>query len=296
MPPKRKATSDASLEDETPSKKSQTKAERKAEAHAKALAYKAKLDANKHKSQAVTETANTNTTSVNKSTYVTKSVEDTNSTMAEEYVKSPGVNSTSTKKSKKESLERARAYGESLNKKKTSSSPAAAFMLTEPPASSTKPPAQTKLAAPPAAIANKRQSVDPDGRKESSEEGVEGPKQPLIKDDGMEDAANNERNEERNNDGEELEGTSFAKRMGKRIMSVLFFGMMAQMAYGAFYLDHTHGGESNSTGIPNQNKPSEEEAVAQHNKCFIDHPADFFVPSESSSVDAQAIEAEKEIA
>eukprot|EP00956_Cyclotella_meneghiniana_P023088 scaffold44488_cov79-Cyclotella_meneghiniana.AAC.4 len=204
-PPKRKATSDASLDNKTPSKKSQTNAERKAEAHAKALAYKAKLDAKKtHKSQA--------------------------------------------------------------NKKKTSSSPAAASMPTEPPrtASPAKPHAQTKLAAPPAAIADifspttldplgelnssKRQSVDPDGfyavnnRKESSEEGAEGPKQH-----GMEDAANIERNKERNNDGEELEGTSFAKRMGKRIMSVLFFGMLAQMAYGAFYLVTNHlitpGGE-----------------------------------------------------
>eukprot|EP00956_Cyclotella_meneghiniana_P012988 scaffold18576_cov51-Cyclotella_meneghiniana.AAC.2 len=569
MPPKRKATSDASLDDETPSKKSKTNAERKAEAHAKALAYKAKLDAKKHKSPAAAASATTSTASLKKSTattktaaakrtrkstgsdteslssrssvgssrsttrrrgrssaanaaigeftfrppepiaeeieiveaktttttktgpngtpvrdveYVTKSVEDTKMTTlfefsagkqsatAEEYnVKSPEVKTASTKKSKKELLERARAYGESLNKKKNNSSPSAApSMPAEPHASvaadrkspkisslsspaaaaaaasiPAEPPAQTKLAAPPAAVANifsptrkhvahrpkagatfnpkdpfptneyklptaaycgcgptpslgnnnnsngnngmnrklpavdppyhgqkhnldplgdlnsnKRQSVDPDGvsaptpqldndnatavkasianahalvssvsdsnrkrraalgiksaqmenvavqmlrvptedivntGKEPSEEGapqerLESPKQPLIKDDGMEDAANIEVNEERNNDGEELEETSFAKRMGKRIMSVLFVGMMAQMAYGAFYLATNHvitpGDESNSTGILNQSKSSEE--VAQRNNCFIDHPADFFVPGESSSVD-----------
>lgn len=542
MPPKRKAASDASL-DETPSKKSKTNAERKAEAHAKALAYKARLDAKKHKPtdtdtafvsikkspkkaavkrtrkstgsdteslssrssagssrsaarrrgrssaahaavgeytfrppgpiveeievEETTTKTGPNGTPVRNLEYVAKSVEETEtfefsagkrSATAEEYdVKNPEIKSTA-KKSKKELLERARAYGESLNRKKLSSPSDPASMPAEPAAATAaaaapiEPPAQTKSAAPPAAVADifsparkhaahrpkagaafnpkdpfptseyklptaaycgcgptpslginnneinrdsldnamnrklpavdppyhsqhhnldplddlnshKRQAVDPDGvsaptpqmdndnadaavkasianahalvssvsdsnkkrraalgikeaqqeenvavqmlrgkrmellllgkngtaaaAKEPLEQGVESPKQPLIREDGMEDAANIETNEERTNNREELEGPSFVKRMAKRIMSVLFVGMVGQMAYGGYYLATNvlpPIDENNSIGILNQSKQSEE-GVAQHNNCFIDHPADFFVPGEGSSVD-----------
>ena len=113
--------------------------------------------------------------------------------------------------------------------------------------------------------------------------------QPLPKEeDGMEKVANIDTENQDGDDAEEVESPTFAKRMAKRILFFLFVVMMAQMCYGVFYLatEHVVFGPSsmvlkNGTkpvNLSNQSKGPEE--VTQPN-CFIDHPADFFTPSET---------------
>ena len=130
-----------------------------------------------------------------------------------------------------------------------------------------------------------RVSKEPEDVAGKDPEEAENLRQSRKEEDGMENAANID-TDNRDEIVDEAESPTFAKKIGKRVLFFLFVVMMAQMCYGMFYLATEHvfrpsmtpKNVTESVNLANESKESEEVA---HPNCFIDHPADFFTPSET---------------